>query len=79
MEADIMSEEKNIHDCIMIWNSFPVCIGDIVRVYPRLGRSLISIRGKVIKLSESAITIETENEIISIRFSEIKMISKVRG
>ena len=74
-----MGEEKGIHDCILVWNTFPVCVGDIVRVYPRLGRSLISIRGKVIKLSESAITIETETEIISVRYSEIKMISKERG
>ena len=71
--------KEETHNCILVWNSFPVCIGDIVRIYPRLGRSLVSIRGKVVKLSESAITVETENEIISIRFSEIKMISKVRG
>lgn len=73
-----MSGEKGIHDCILIWGSFPVCIGDIVRVYPRLGRSLISVKGKVIGISESALTLETENEIISIRLSEIKMVSKVK-
>jgi len=77
MVKDKSKEET--HDCIMIWSSFPVCIGDIVRIYPRLGRSLISIRGKVVGLSESALTIETNNEIVSIRYSEIKMISKEKG
>lgn len=73
-----MEENQEVRECTLIWSAFPVCEGDIVTVYPRYGRSLVSITGRVAKVTNSALVIETENEIISIRYSEIKMISRPR-
>lgn len=60
--------------CVKVYG-LKVCIGDYVRVYPR-SRGLAYIDGKVSALTNTAIILENEDNSISIRFSEIKMIQK---
>ncbi|RLG82033.1 MAG: hypothetical protein DRO40_08590 [Thermoprotei archaeon] len=63
--------------CKWLWNTFPVCVDDYVEIFPRGMRSLISITGRVIGLGDSALVLETDNNNIAIRYSEIRMIRKI--
>jgi len=63
--------------CKWLWNAFPVCLDDYVEIFPRGMRSLISITGRVIGLGDSALVLETDNNNLAIRYSEIRMIRKI--
>ncbi len=52
-----------------------VCVGDFVRVYPRSVR-LMAVQGIVRNISASSIVLECEENTVSIRLSEIKMLQK---
>jgi len=62
-------------DCVKIFNAHEICVGDIVEIYPRGLKAMVSIRGRVVALSDSAMVIskDSENHWI-VRYSEIRMI-----
>lgn len=63
--------------CKWIWNAIPICIDDHIEIFPRGMRSLVSITGRVIGLGDSALVLETDNNNLAIRYSEIRMIRKI--
>jgi len=65
-------------DCIDMWRGIIICAGDLVTVYPRGGRGIVGITGKVKAVTDSAIVLETDVNDIAIRYSEIKMIRKLK-
>jgi len=66
-----------IKDCELIWGVFKVCVGDTIEIYPRAGRSLMKITGRVKAIGDSALILETDTNNIAIRYSEIKMLRKL--
>ena len=52
-----------------------VCVGDFVRIYPRSVR-MMAVQGIVKSISANSIVLECEENTISIRLSEIKMLQK---
>jgi len=68
-----VSEDGTI-ECAVIYG-VKVCIGEYVRIYPRSIR-LAVIHGIVKGFSSNSIILESEENVISIRLSEIKMLQK---
>jgi len=66
-----------VKDCELIWGVFKVCVGDIIEIYPRAGRSLMKITGRVKAIGDSALILETDINNMAIRYSEIKMLRKL--
>lgn len=73
-----MTEEFQITRCKWIWNTLQICLDDIVEIYPRGMKSMIAIQGKVVGLSDSALVISTDKNDMAIRYSEIRMIRKLK-
>jgi hypothetical protein len=71
MTNDI-EESRSIMDCIVLYG-LRVCVGDVVQIFPR-SRALVSFIGRVINITPHAIVLENEENTISIRLSEIKMV-----
>jgi len=77
-EEELIREiESKFFNCRSIWGSLKVCIGDIVEIYPRGFTRMVAVRGKVIGLSDSAITLETPENNVAVRYTEIRMIRKL--
>lgn len=64
----------SIYECNDIYG-ITVCLNDVVEIYPR-ARGLSYFIGIVRYISNTAIVIENEKSLISIRYSDIKMIRK---
>jgi len=80
MEKEPQEEIPEIdRQCKYIWNSIIICKNDYVEIYPRGFRSMVVISGRVKALSDSAIVLETPNNSIAIRYSEIRMIRKLKN
>jgi len=74
-----MDEVKtSTKECILLFNAFPVCVGDKVEIYPRGMRTMVRISGVVKRVSDSALVLETEVNDLVIRLSEIKMVRKLK-
>jgi len=67
-----IEESKSLMDCIMLYG-IRICVGDVVQIFPR-SRALVSFVGKVINITPHAIVLENEENALSIRLSEIKMV-----
>ncbi|MEM4889521.1 MAG: hypothetical protein QXJ64_08800 [Thermosphaera sp.] len=73
IDGSVVFDDSNIK-CTKIYGLL-ICKGDYVRVYPR-SRGLAYIDGIVSSITSTAIILENEDNAISIRFAEIKMIQK---
>jgi hypothetical protein len=67
-----VEESKSLMDCIMLYG-IRVCVNDVVQIFPR-SRALASFVGRVINITPHAIVLENEENTLSIRLSEIKMV-----
>jgi hypothetical protein len=65
-------------DCRVLWGGFLICIGDYVEVYPRGVTRYIGHLGRIVQLTDSAMVLETKNNNLVIRYSEIRMIRKYK-
>lgn len=73
-----MSESKDeLKDCIDLFDVLTVCIGDKVELVVRGQRAIISYRGVVKAISNTAILLEVRGALIAIRLSEIKTARKL--
>ena len=73
-EVEFKVNERGEIECAVIYG-IKVCLGEYVRIYPRSIR-LAVIHGIVKGFSSNAIILESEENVISIRLSEIKMLQK---
>lgn len=73
IDGSVVFDDNNVK-CSKIYGLL-ICKGDYVRVYPR-SRGLAYIDGIVTAITSTAIILENEDNAISIRFAEIKMIQK---
>lgn len=64
--------------CRSIWNTIRICENDLVEVYLRGLKAMAGIRGRVKRITDAGIVIEGEENETAIRFSEIRMIRKLK-
>jgi hypothetical protein len=69
----VVDSEGNVQ-CMNIYG-LRVCVGDFIQVYPRSLR-LSYIQGRIARITYSSIVLENEENTVSVRFSEIRMIRK---
>jgi hypothetical protein len=67
-----IEDAKSLMDCINLYG-VRVCVNDVVQIFPR-SRALVSFIGRVVNITPVAIVLENEENTLSIRLSEIKMV-----
>ena len=73
-----MSESKDeLKDCIDLFDVLTVCVNDKVELVIRGQRAMISYRGIIRAISNTAILMEVRGSLIAVRLSEIKTARKL--
>lgn len=73
-DRDMVVDDEGNVQCMNIYG-LRVCVNDFVQVYPR-GLRLSYLQGRITRITYSSLVLENEENTISIRFSEIRMIRK---
>ena len=74
-----MSDNNNdINNCVDMFDVVTICVGDKAEVTLKGTRSTMSLRGVIVAVSNHALSINSRGTIYAIRYSEIKMIRKLK-
>jgi len=74
----VSDNNNEINNCTDMFDVVTICVGDKVEVTLKGTRSTMALRGVIVAVSNHALSINSRGTVYGIRYSEIKMVRKLK-